>query len=125
MPRYTPDGKRIVNRMPRFEVPAGLLADIDGQAAKVTRLRTERDGSQSRIRGLERDAQQAGFAADVTTVRGLRKILNDHAVQLRQQAGHARVRLARAERSLADHMTTLRGLHAEARTWQRGEYEED
>jgi hypothetical protein len=121
MARYTLDGKRIVNRPARFPVPQELLADIDGQAAKVLKLRADRDGSQSRIRGLELDARQAQAVADATAVRGMRKILNDKAVQLRQQAADVKVRLSRTERTLAEHEAALGALHQEARAWQRGE----
>lgn len=125
MTRYTLDGKRLVNRPVRFEVPAELLADIDGQAVEVIQFRKDRDGLQSRIRGLELDARQAQSVADATAVRGMRKILADRAAQLRQQAADVKVRLGRTERTLAERELALGRLHREAQAWQRGDYEED
>lgn len=125
MPRYTLDGKRIVNRPPRFEVPGSLLADIDAGAAKVLKLRGEVDDLKAHIRKLEHGAYRAGVAADTARAAGLRKVLYDRADILSRQASDARGRLGHAERSLGEHELALGRLHQEARAWQRGDYEED
>jgi hypothetical protein len=125
LPRYTRDGKRIVNRPVRHEVPAGLLAGIDGLAVKVVKLQRDRDSLQDHARRLEHQAYRAGFAADTATVPGLRKALNDQAVRLQRQAAAARFRLGRAERDLGGQMRDLRDMHTVARAYRRGELSED
>jgi hypothetical protein len=123
VPRYSRDGKRLVTRKPRAEVPAEVLASIDMEASKVLKLRGDVDGLRGHARRLGHTAYRVAFAADMATHPGLRKALYDQAAQLERQAGEARVRVSRAERDLAGRMQALRGLHRQARAYQQGQQE--
>src|SRR2546430_15845239 len=107
MPRYSRDGKRIVTRQPKAEVPPGLLLAIEAGAAEVTNLRAGRDDLRSRVRQLDHAAFEARLAADAATDPGLRKILDNRAARFQQEAGTARVKLSRAERTLGGHELAL------------------
>jgi len=121
MTRYTRDGKRIVHRNPRHEVPGELLAAINAGAAEVTDLRAGRDNLQSRVRQLEHAAYVTRVAADAAKDPGMRKMLDNRAASIQQDAGSARVKLSRAERTLGERESALGHLHREARAWQRGD----
>lgn len=125
MTRYAPDGKRILNRKPRYEVPGRLLGDIDGHAARVIKLRRDVRDQDRHAGNLAHQAYRVAAAADSAADRGLRKMLHDQAERLRQTAGNARVRLGKMERTLGESEQALRELHRTAGAYQRGEHEDD
>lgn len=125
MTRHTRDGKRIVNRKPRYEVPAELLRDLDVQAVKVMSLRKDMDDLAYKVRWYDHEAYKAGFRADTATSPGLRKAEYDRADRLKAKANSARNRLSRTERTLADHEQALGEFHRTARQYQRGEHEDE
>lgn len=124
-PHYSRTGAKVVHRMPRFEVPAGLLRDIDAQAGRVRALRRDRDELQHKVRWYSAQAFQAASRADSAVNPGLRKAEHERASRLRAKGADMRVRLGKTERALTGCEETLRGLHQEAQAWQRGEHEDE
>jgi hypothetical protein len=125
MPRYSPEGKRLVSRPARYPVPAGLLRDIDAEAVRVRKLRRDRDDIRHKVRWYDEQASQACSRADTAVNPGLRKAEYERASRLRALGADMRVRLGKTERALAGFEETLRGLHRTAGQYQRGELEED
>jgi len=74
---------------PRHEVPGRLLRDIDGQAARVIKLRRDVRDQERHAGNLGHQASRVAAAADSAADRGLRKMLHDQAERLRQTAGNA------------------------------------
>lgn len=124
MARYSPGGKRLVNKPVRHPVPGELCRDIDVQAARVIKLRQNVRDQERHAGNLGHQAGRVAAAADSAADRGLRKMLHDQADQLRQTAGNAGVRLGKMERTLGESVQALRDLHRTARAYQRGELDE-